>query len=136
MTSQRRIRSLLAQDHRRSAPFSVKVGDKTITGTFTALPYMRWHELLASHPARDGNAADEGWGFSVETFWPAAIQASAEFDAYTVGEDEWPDFLDMLPLGEIVRLGSQVFVLNVRAEAEEIPKSLPDSSGTKLADSA
>ncbi len=113
-----------------SEQFTVTLGRKEVTGTFSALPFMRWQELIASHPPRDGNSVDEGWGFCHSTFWPALVRASiSEPKPTKAGLDK---LMSLLTQGQVTRLGSQAFALNLQVHEDDagdvdIPKS-PDTS--------
>lgn len=128
MTSKRSVKTMLKRARRRTTPFRVAIGDETLEGTFTALPFMRWQEIQAEFPPRDGNKVDAGWGYSYVDTWPAMIRASMtdpEMD-----DDDWATFFDLLGEGDMSRLAIQIINLNERVGDVDIPKSPPDSSGT------
>ena len=128
MSSKRSVKSLLKKARARTEPFTARIGDVTIEGEFTTLPFMKWQELVAAHPPRPDSPADEGWGFSYVSFWPAAIR-EAMVDPLMDDED-WDIFLEKLSSGEMVRLGSQVLTLNLRMDDVSVPKSPSTSSET------
>jgi hypothetical protein len=87
---------------------------------------MRWEELIESHPARDGNDADAGWGFNHVTAFPAAVRACMSDPV--MDDEDWDAFCDLLSEGDMVRLGLQAYTLNERRnEVGAGPKSLSTS---------
>lgn len=131
MTSKRSVKSILKKARRPSEPFAVKLGDEELTGTLTALPFMRWQELLAAHPPREGNDADEGWAFCYGTFMPAL--AAACISDPDMDDEDRAAFADALGPGDAGRLGMQAYMLNVRSTSQvvDVPKSSIESPTTE-----
>jgi hypothetical protein len=128
MTSKRSVKAILKRAHRPSVAFSVVIGGDEMSGTLSALPFMKWQEILAEHPPRDGNAIDEGWGFSYATFWPALIRESVTDPV--MDDEDWDLFFETLTQGDVVTLGSQAFALNMRPAELAVPKSSSTSPDT------
>jgi hypothetical protein len=126
VTSKRSVKAMLKRAKRATDPFTVTFGDETIEGTFTALPFTDWQDLVAAHPPRPDHKVDAGWGYCYATFWPAAIRASMlepEMD-----DEDWETFISLLSEAQMSRLGVQVHVLN---EARvDLPKSSSPSTAT------
>lgn len=128
MTSKRSVKALLKKARLRSEPFSVAIGDQTVTGTLTAMPFIRWQEIKATHPPRDGNAVDQGMGYSYAQTWPDMIRAAVtdpEMD-----DEDWGLFFDLMAEGDLARLAVQVMALNEREGRVDVPKSSSTSPAT------
>jgi hypothetical protein len=130
LSSKRSVKAMLKRARRKSQPFTTVIAGEELTGTLTAVPYLRWQELVTDNPPRDGNAADAGWGFSVVTFWAAALRAGWTEPA--MDDEDWDAFFETAPVGEVNRLGMEVFALTVRPAEVDVPKSSGDSPETDL----
>ena len=120
------IKAQLKRARRASVPFDVLLGDETIEGTFTALPFLQWQELIAAHPPRTDHKVDSVWGYSYATFWPAAIRACMTDPV--MDDEDWETFEGLLSESQLARLGVQVHTLN--ESGPNIPKSSATSTET------
>jgi hypothetical protein len=133
MSSKRSVKAMLKRARRKTAPFSTVIGGEELTGTLTAVPYLRWQELVTDNPPREGNDADAGWGFSIASFWGAALKAG--WSDPPMDDEDWDAFFDIAPVGEVNRLGMEVFALTVRPAELDVPKSSDASTETGPPDS-
>lgn len=104
---------------RMSAPKDKKVKElekavkeASVTIRVESLPWAKYNELIAEHPARDG--FDEQ--FNAATFFEAAAKATAveitDLSPAPIPEDDWNDFVDGLTDGEFDRLAGAVIKVN------------------------
>jgi hypothetical protein len=85
--------------------------ERAIHLRLVAVPRRRYRELLAAHPARDGNEADEAAGFDVDGLTDELVPecvAPGQFDT----DEERDEFLDDLSDAEWSRVASAAVKLN------------------------
>lgn len=99
-----------------------QMADATLVFTLAALPRKRYAEIVAEHPAREGDELDESFGLNVSTgidailTEPGVIVAVAnkvtgepvDFDAPA----EWPDLADEMSNSQWEQFATSVIQLN------------------------
>lgn len=117
-----------------------RIADSVVVFTLQAVSRKVYNELVAEHPAREGNADDKALGVNGETFFDALISASilrvnkkadnsvVDFDP----ADEWSDLADEMTDGQYAEFVTEVQQLNrgqVRAPFPFKPASVMQESG-------
>lgn len=85
--------------------------ERAIHLRLVAVPRRRYRELLATHPARDGNEADEAAGFDVDGFTDELVPESIAAGQFDSDEDR-DAFLDDLSDAEWSQVASAAVRLN------------------------
>lgn len=99
-----------------------QMADSTLVFTLAALPRKRYAEIVAEHPAREGNDTDEPFGLDVSTGIDAILTEpgvivsvankvtgeTVDFDAPT----EWPDLADEMSNSQWEQFATSVIQLN------------------------
>ena len=98
-----------------------RMAASTLVFTLAALPRKRYAEIVAEHPAREGNDTDEPFGLNVSTgvdailTEPGVIVSVAEKvsgEAVEFSVDEWPDLADAMSNSQWEQFASAAIQLN------------------------
>lgn len=110
-----------------------EIAKASITLRFTALPFVKWNELVIDNPPRDGDVADRMWGYNTLTFYPAAMRLTGSAveagKTVEITEEQWEQLEEVLTDRMMDDVAGAINVLN-RQEGTSIPFSLADFEKT------
>ena len=106
----------------------------SITLRFSALPFLKWNELVIATPPREGNVADRVWGYNTLDFYPAAMRLTGQKvedgKASEITNDQWEQLEAVLTDAVMDDIAAAINQLN-RKEGAGVPFSLADYAKTQ-----
>jgi len=75
--------------------FAAGAEERGVRVILRAVPRKQWRDLVAAHPARDGDTGDAQFGVNMETFPDALLPKSVDRDQSTI-EGDTVEFLESL----------------------------------------
>lgn len=95
--------------------------DATVTVRLRGIGNIEWNKLVADNEARDGNQADQAYGYNTETFFPSLVKACL-VDVTTA---QWTRLYETISSGQFEDLSTAALAVSRRKV--DVPKSFAAS---------